>query len=53
MYFNEEVLISDKFGDESISRSSKILFTQINEEKPSFFSLDLQTFHLEDETDIV
>ena len=34
MYFNEEVLVSDKFGEESIKRFSKIIHAQMNEEKP-------------------
>ena len=53
MYFNEEVLVTDNFGQESIKRYSKILYNQINEQKPSYFSFDLQTTHLEDETDLV
>ena len=53
MYYNDEILITDSFGNESIKRFSKIMNTQINEEKPSYFSFDLQTTHLEDETDLV
>ena len=34
MYFNDEVLVLDSFGQESIKRSSKIIRTNINEYKP-------------------
>ena len=53
MYHNEEVLLTDKFGDRSINRYSRILTNTINEQRPSFFSLDIQTSHLEDETDLI
>ena len=53
MYLNEEILTIDSFGKESIKRISRIISTQINEEKPSYFSMDLQTTHLEDETDLI
>ena len=53
MYYNEEVLLTDKFGDRSINRYSRILTNTINEQRPSFFSLDIQTSHLEDETDLI
>ena len=29
------------------------MITQINEQKPEYFSFDLQTTHIEDETDLV
>ena len=45
--------MTDKFGDESINRYSKIQTVAISELKPSFFSFDLQTNHLEDETDLI
>ena len=53
MYFNEEVLVSDSFGQESIRRFSKFFTTSINEKKPSYYSFDFQTTQLEDETDLV
>ena len=53
LYFNEEILITDSFGDESIRRFSKIIYTTINQERPQYYSFDLQTTHLEDETDLV
>ena len=53
MYYNEEILINDNFGKESIKRFSTATNTFINKEKPSYFSFDLQTTHVEDETDLV
>ena len=53
MYYNEEILITDSFGQESIKRFSTVTVTNINQEKPSYFSFDLQTTHVEDETDLV
>ena len=42
MLFNDENLLTDEFGDESIERTSKILYAYINEKNPSYFSFDLQ-----------
>ena len=53
MYFNEEILVTDQFGQESINRFSKIISTSINNDIPQYFNLDLQTTRLEDETDLV
>ena len=53
MYYNEEVLLTENFGEKSINRYSRMLFTTINEQKPTYFFFDLQTSHLEDETDLV
>ena len=52
MYFNDENLLSDNFGEESIERTSKILYVYINEKNPSYFIFDLQNNQLDDETDL-
>ena len=53
MYYNDEILMTDDFGQESIKRVSKVLYTQFNEKVPSYISFDLHTILLEDETDLV
>ena len=53
MYFNDEILLDDKFGDESIERSSKILYAYVNEYSPSYFMFDLQNNKLDDETSLL
>ena len=45
--------MTENFGEESINRYSKLIYATINEQNPSFFSLDLQTTHLEDQIDLV
>ena len=52
MYFNSEIFVSENYGSETIMRQSKMIYTTINEEKPSYFSFDLQTTLLEDQTNI-
>ena len=52
MYYNEEILITDKFGEESMKRFSRTNFALINE-KPSWFGINFKTSHLEDETDLL
>ena len=53
LYYNDETLVSEAFGEESIKRSSKFIYTNINEEKPSYFSFDFQTSHIEDMINLV
>ena len=48
MYYNDEIFVPEEYGENSIKRTSKILYSQINEEKPSYYFFDLQSSILED-----
>ena len=48
LYFNDQTLVTDKFGAESIENNSKIIYTNVSTDTPSYFSFDLQTAYLED-----
>ena len=52
-FVNEQTLVTDNYGAESISDKSKIIYTNISGNNPSYFSFDLQTAYLEDETDLI
>ena len=52
-FVNDQTLVTDNFGAESIVNSSKIIYTNISGNNPSYFSFDLQTAYLEDETDLI
>ena len=52
-FFNDQTLVTDNFGAESIVNSSKIIYTNVSTNNPAYFSFDLQTAYLEDETDLV
>ena len=53
MYYNDEIFVPEEYGEDSIKRTSKILYSQINEEKPSYYFFDLQSSILEDQTDFI
>ena len=48
LYFNDQTLVSDNFGAESIKNTSKIIYTNVSTDTPSYFSFDLQSTYLED-----
>ena len=52
LYFNDQKLVTDNFGADSIKNTSKIIYTNVSTDTPSYFSFDLQTTFLEDQTDL-
>ena len=52
-YFNDAIFDANEFFEKSVVKESKITTQQVTEFKPTFFTLDIQTSLLQDETNVV
>ena len=43
MLINDEVIDPEKFKDKAIVRESKLLWAQINKERPSYYDIPIQS----------
>ena len=50
---NRERLVMESYGEEKIVRRSQILQQYFNPREPEWFQVHVQTFELEDETEVV